>query len=85
MNDMSPAYKMTRESVKLGDGYIVDFISVQNKSQQIDIGLDTDACVEPTSLKGFINAGQSRFMEDIHGRDVGGVYWSINNGIVAKF
>ncbi len=85
MADVPPAYRITRETVTLGDGYMVDFASIQKKSQQIDIGLDTGICVDPASLQAFINARQSSSTEDIHGRDVGRVYWSINNGIVVKF
>lgn len=85
MSDVAPAYLMTRQPVTLGDGYMVDFVSIQKKSQQIDIGVDTDACVDPGSLQALINATQSKSTEDIHGRDVGRVYWSINNGTVVKF
>ena len=85
MSDVAPAYLMTRQPVTLGDGYMVDFVSIQKKSQHIDIGVDTDACVDPVSLQAFVPATQSKSTEDIHGRDVGRVYWSINNGTVVKF
>ncbi len=85
MSDVATAYLMTRQPVTLEDGYKVDFVSIQKKSQQIDIGVDTDACMDPVSLQAFVNATQSKSTQDIHGRDVGRVYWSINNGTVVKF
>lgn len=84
MVNVSPAYRMTHQSIRLADGYTAVFISVRKMSERIDMGLHSVPCLAPEPLQSSMGATASKSSEDMHGNDVGMSYWVSKNGTVLE-